>query len=144
MIWSQKLAQQTSQLLQQKKHKKCTASLMIWSQKLAQQTAQLTTRKSTKKTTTFRLRKHNFPAQKFTTAAPPNPQVVLNLQSTRACQPSLSLDPAWGPCHQSPRLAWTPGSQVNEMIHVIHMIRYEKPSANDTFKLRSKVFQSKD
>ena len=44
---------------------------MIWSQKLAQQTAQLTTRKSTKNTTTFRLKKNNFPAQKFTTAAPP-------------------------------------------------------------------------
>ena len=43
---------------------------MIWSQKLAQ-TAQLSTRKSTKKNTTFRLKKHNFPAQKFTTADPP-------------------------------------------------------------------------
>ena len=49
MIWPQKLAQQTSQLHQQKKHKKCTTSLMIWPQKLAQQTAQLTTRKRTKK-----------------------------------------------------------------------------------------------
>ena len=76
MIWPQKLAQQTSQLHQQKKHKKCTTSLMIWPQKLAQQTAQLTTRKRTKKTTTFRLKKHNFPAQKFTTAAPPKSQVV--------------------------------------------------------------------
>ena len=55
----------------QKEHKKCTTSLMIWPQKLAQQTAQLTTRKRTKKKTTFRLKKHNFPAQKFTTAAPP-------------------------------------------------------------------------
>ena len=70
MIWPQKLAQQTSQLHQQKKHKKCTTSLMIWPQKLAQQTAQLTTR-NTKKNTTFRLKKHNFPAQKITTAAPP-------------------------------------------------------------------------
>ena len=49
MIWPQKLAQQTSQLHQQKKHKKCTTSLMIWPQKWAQQTAQLTTRKRTKK-----------------------------------------------------------------------------------------------
>ena len=55
----------------QKEHKKRTTSLMIWSHKLAQQTAQLTTRKSIKKTTTFRLKKYNFPAQKFTTAAPP-------------------------------------------------------------------------
>ena len=86
-------------LLEKVENIKSTTSLMIWSQKWAQQTAQLTTRKSTKKNATFRLKKHNFPAQKFTTAAPPNPQVALNLQSTRACQPSLSLDPAWGPCH---------------------------------------------
>ena len=43
---------------------------MIWSQKLAQQTAQLTTRKNTKNTHCLGL-KSNFPAQKFTTAAPP-------------------------------------------------------------------------
>ena len=99
MIWSQKIAQQTWQLHQQKKHKKCTTSLMIWSQKLAQQTAQLTTRKNTKKTHCLGLKSTTSQPKSLQPQPPPNPQVVLNLQSTRACQPSLSLDPAWGPCH---------------------------------------------
>ena len=99
IIWPQKRAQQTSQLPMQKEHKKCTTSLMIWPQKRAQQTAQRTTRKRTKKTTTFRLKKHNFPAQKFTTAAPAKPQVLLNLQSIRACQPQPEPGSCVGPCH---------------------------------------------
>ena len=82
MIWSQKLAQQTSQLHQQKKHKKCTNSLMIWSQKLAQQTAQLTTRKSTKKTQRLGLKSTTSQPKSLQQQPPPNPQVVLNLQST--------------------------------------------------------------
>ena len=41
------------QLHQQKKHKKCTTSLMVWPQKLAQQTSQLHQQKTQKV--------HNFP-----------------------------------------------------------------------------------
>ena len=84
------------QLHQQKKHKKCTTSLMIWSQKLAQQTAQITTRKNPQR---LGLKSTTSQPKSLQPQPPPNPQVVLNLQSTRACQPSLSLDPAWGPCH---------------------------------------------
>ena len=71
---------------------------MIWSQKLAQ-TAQLSTRKSTKKTQRLGLKNTTSQPKSLQPQTPPNPQVVLNLQSTRACQLSLSLDPAWGPCH---------------------------------------------
>ena len=114
------------QLHHQKKHKKCTTSLMIWSQKIAQQTSKLHQQKKTqkvhnfpddlitkisttnsttnhkkkhKKNTLFRLKKQLPSPKVYNRSTPPNPQVVLNLQSTRACQPSLSLDPAWGPCH---------------------------------------------
>ena len=67
---------------------------MILSQKIAQQTAQLTTQLTTRKNTKKQrlgLKSTTSQPKSLQPQPPPNPQVV---QSTRACQPSLSLDPA--------------------------------------------------
>ena len=82
MIWSQKLAQQTSQLPMQKEHKKCTTSLM------------LIKKISTTNSTTNHKKKHNKPT-------------TFRLKSTTSQPKSLHRSPP-----QTPRLAWTPGSQV--------------------------------
>ena len=58
-------------------------------------------KKKHQKNTTFGLKSTTSQPKSLQPQPPPNPQVVLNLQSTRACQPSLSLDPAWGPCDPS-------------------------------------------
>ena len=67
---------------------------MIWSQKLAQQTAQLTTRKSTKKPQRLGLKSTTSQPKSLQQQPPPNPQVVLNLQSTKG----LPAQPEPGSC----------------------------------------------
>ena len=69
MIWSQKLAQQTSRIHQQKTQKVHNFPDDLIT-KISTTNSTTNHKNKHKQNTTFRLKKHNFPAQKFTTAAP--------------------------------------------------------------------------